>query len=152
MALPAIPADPASQLRWLVDRAAISDLFDEYARCVDAKDWQGFAALFIARGSLEVAGVRLEGERIVTAGDIVADYDRTHHVTTNHAIEINGDRATARARVIATHVRDGQAPTVHGDMGGEYACSMQRTRDGWRFVHVRAGTVWMNGTDLPGRH
>ena len=151
MTLPIAPGDAAKQLQWLLDRAALSDLLNEYARCVDDKDWEGFAALFTATGALEVAGVRLDGDRLIAAGEIIADYDRTHHVSTNHAIHITGDRATAHARVIAIHVRDGQAPSVHGDMGGEYTCSMERTRDGWRFTEVRGRTVWTNGSDLPGR-
>jgi len=151
VALPAVPADAAAQLQWLVDRAAISDLLDEYARCVDDRDWEAFAALFLADGVLEVAGVRLEGERIVTAGDLLAGYDATHHASANQAIHVDGDRASATARVIATHVPDRRLPAVHGDMGGEYACSLQRTDAGWRFAHVRSRTVWTSGTDLPGR-
>jgi hypothetical protein len=46
------PSEPTAQLRWLVDRAAISDLLIDFARALDDKDWEGYAANFAEDGVL----------------------------------------------------------------------------------------------------
>jgi ketosteroid isomerase-like protein len=151
MALPRIPADPAEQVRWLVDRAAISDLLVEYARCVDRRDWPSFAALYTPGGVLEVAGTRREGtEAIERAAELLVDYANTHHVTTNHAIHIDGDSARATAYCIASHVPDAVKPADHADAGVIYHCTLARVSDGWRFTCVRGERVWISGGRLPG--
>jgi uncharacterized protein (TIGR02246 family) len=151
MALPRIPADPAEQLRWLVDRAAIGDLLVEYARCVDQRDWRGFAALYRRDAVLEVAGTRREGtEAIERAAELLVDYANTQHVSTNHAINIDGDTARVTAYCIASHVPDAGKPGDHADAGVIYHCTLARVDDGWRFTHVRGERIWVSGGTLPG--
>lgn len=150
MAVPRIPEEAHEQLRWLVDRAAISDLLVEYARCVDEKDWAGFAALYTSDGVLEIVGGRRTGHaEIEAAGELVAAFDATHHVSTNHGIHVDGNTASVRANVIASHVPEAGARHEHADLGGIYEASCRRTPEGWRFSHVRGRGVWTNGGALP---
>jgi ketosteroid isomerase-like protein len=151
VALPAVPSDRDAQLRWLVDRAAIGDLLVEYARCVDERDWPGFAALYTADAVLEIAGSRRQGHaEIEAAGELVASYGATHHMSATYGIGIDGDRATARANCIASHVPDMARPREHADGGVVYECTCERTPDGWRFSRVRGRRVWVSGGQLPG--
>lgn len=153
MALPAVPSDPEAQLRWLVDRAAIADLLVEYARCVDEGDWPGFAALYTEDAVLEIAGGRREGlAEIEAAGDLVAAYAATHHMSATHGIDVDGDHATARANCIASHVPAAERPDEHADAGVVYRCECVRTADGWRFARVRGQRVWVAGGPLPSAH
>jgi uncharacterized protein (TIGR02246 family) len=150
--LPAAPADPAAALRWLVDRVAISDLLVEYARCADARDMTGFAALYTPDGVLEIAGTRMEGRQAIQdgVGALLADYEETHHVTTNHAAQVDGDRATATAYCIATHVFASARPHQHADAGVVYRCALTRTAEGWRFSQVVGERIWFSGGEVPG--
>src|ERR1700727_706442 len=94
----------AARVQALEDREAISRLFMEYRRCLDEKDFSGYAALFSADGEfvaqeLQARG-RAEIEKLVDdmRGDLlpaVAGDDM--HVVANPEIAVDGDRATARS-------------------------------------------------------
>src|SRR5689334_17076963 len=110
------PADPAAQLRWLVDRAAISDLLVDFARALDDKDWDGYAANYAEDGVLAIAPTIAhegrEGLAEFVAGSL-GRYAGTHHLSANHAITIDGDEATTRSYLLAAHVLDESDPSRH---------------------------------------
>ena len=146
------PADPAGQLQWLVDRAAISDLLIDFARALDDKDWDGYAANFAADGVLSLpGGVRYAG-REGLADFVAAGHGRyaggSHHMGSNYAITIDGDEATTRSYLIAAHVFDEADPSRHADGAGWYRCRLRRTRDGWRFTHVALELHYLSGKPL----
>jgi uncharacterized protein (TIGR02246 family) len=98
------PADPTAQLSWLVDRAAISDLLVDFARALDDQDWEGYAANYTDDGVLVIMGKTMHTGREGLAENTRADLGRyagTHHLSTNHAITIDGDTATTRSYLIA---------------------------------------------------
>jgi hypothetical protein len=82
------------------DWLAICNLKARYCRCLDTKDWAGYAACFTENLILDTSGsggVRVEGRDEAVAyvrASISEDVITTHHV---HApeIEITGDSATA---------------------------------------------------------
>lgn len=155
MSLPQPPQDPAQHLQWLLDRAAISDLMIEYARSVDERDWEAFAAIWAEDATLALPVMEVQGrEAIVAAASDpergVSAWDATHHLNTNHQIHIHGDTATARAYLVAAHIRQIRAPGEHSDGGGWYDCAFLRTPDGWRYTSSRLTISWTTGTDLPG--
>src|ERR1700730_5731279 len=55
------PNETQAQLRWLVDRAQISDVLVEYARCADAADWSGMGELFTEDGQAVFAAGSFPG-------------------------------------------------------------------------------------------
>jgi hypothetical protein len=145
------PSTPDAQLRWLVDRACISDLLVEFARRVDAHDFAGMSELYVDGGVLRLPLGDLPKHEIAPASDrIIGVYGALHHMSTNHAIAIHGDEAQSRSYLQAAHVRDASEPGRHGDVGGWYDCTYRRTKAGWRFVDVRLTFVWTLGADLPG--
>jgi hypothetical protein len=73
----------------------------------------------------------------------------THHVSTNHMIEIDGDTAKARAYLIAIHVFDRTANARNARAGGWYDAELVRTDAGWRFSGVRLSIVWTTGEMMP---
>lgn len=145
------PATPEAQLRWLVDRACISDLLVEFARRVDDHDFAGMSELYVEGGVLRLPFGDLPKHEIGPASDkLIGAYDALHHMSTNHAIAVHGDEAESRSYLQATHIRDTSVPSGHGDVGGWYDCTYQRTPAGWRFVVVHLTFVWTLGADLPG--
>jgi ketosteroid isomerase-like protein len=145
------PTDPAAQLRWLVDRAAISDLLIDFARALDDRDWDGYAANYTEDGVLDIApNIRhcgREGLAGFVAGSL-GRYAGTHHLSANHSIDLDGDTATTRSYLIAAHVLDAENPYRHADGAGWYLCRLRRTPDGWRFAHVTLVVRYLSGEPL----
>ena len=79
----------------------------------------------------------------------MARFCGTHHMSTNHAIRIDGDRATTRSYLQAIHLTDPDDNTKHHDVGGWYDNELARTPDGWRFTRVELSFVWTGGAPWP---
>lgn len=75
-------------------------------------------------------------------------YAGTHHVSSNHAITIDGDAATTRSYLIAAHIFEAGNPSRHADGAGWYHCRLRRTSDGWRFTHVSLEIRYLSGEPL----
>lgn len=58
-----------SELRWLVDRALISDLLVEFARRLDLRDWDGCAELYTVDGDGDTARTRSSLFAVHVLGD-----------------------------------------------------------------------------------
>jgi hypothetical protein len=146
------PSDPSAQLQWLVDRAQISDLLVEFARSLDERDWDANTALYVPEGVFMAGDVlRLEGhEQLQSTGSPrgLAQYAGTWHLSSNHAISIDGDSARTRSYLLGVHMLGGSSFS-HADGGGWYDCTLRRTPEGWRFVTVRVHEVWNAGAPLP---
>lgn len=147
------PIDLAEQVQWLVDRAAISDLIVNFARCLDVRDWEGYVENFAEDGVLELPFGTFEGRDTIAARATkgLDNFDATHHISANHAITIDGDAATSRSYLWVAHVPDASDRTRHGDAGGWYDHEYRRTPQGWRLTRVKLTVLWESGTDLPGR-
>ena len=72
----------------------------------------------------------------------------THHLSSNHAIEIAGDVANTRSYLIAAHMLDPDDPSRHADVAGWYRCELRRTSDGWRFTYVTLDIRYASGEPL----
>ena len=148
----------SDQLQWLVDRAHIGDLLVEFARALDERDWDGYAATYVEDAELRIGElVTLRGRdaiRAATASERgLAQYAGTWHGSSNHAIRIDGDTATTRSYLHGVHLLGGDT-FHHADGSGWYDCTLRRTDDvelagGWRFVTVRITEVWHAGEPLP---
>jgi hypothetical protein len=139
------PDDFEAQLRWLVDRARISDLRIDFARRVDEQDQAGYAANFAVGGVLELPFGVFEGRETILAMGGPQPPTGTHHISSNHAIEIDGDIARSRSYLQATHIADVSVPTKNWKAGGWYDCEFQRCAGGWEFTHVKLSVLWAGG-------
>ncbi|QJY44612.1 nuclear transport factor 2 family protein [Pseudonocardia broussonetiae] len=150
--------DPAAALRWLVDRAHVSDLLVEFARALDVRDWDAYAATYTEDAVLEIGDLaRLEGRAAIRAATAsergLGGYAGTWHGSSNHAVTVDGDTATSRSYLLGVHLLGGGS-AHHADGAGWYDCALRRTADvdlagGWRFTRVRITEVWHAGEPLP---
>lgn len=149
---PTVPTELAAQVQWLVDRAAISDLLVEFARSLDERDWAANTALYVADGVMSAGDfLRLEGhDQLMRTGSdrALGQYNGTWHLSSNHAITIDGDTARTRSYLLGVHMLGGST-SRHADGGGWYDCTLRRTADGWRFVTVHVTEIWHAGEPLP---
>jgi ketosteroid isomerase-like protein len=139
------PSSPEQQLRWLVDRAQISDLLVEFARALDERDWAAYAATYTHDGVLERPGMfRFEGRTALRAGveDGLGRFAGTWHLSANHAIELDGDEARTRSYLHGICLVAPASPERHVDAGGWYDCALRRTAEGWRLATVQLNENW----------
>jgi 3-phenylpropionate/cinnamic acid dioxygenase small subunit len=140
------------QVQWLVDRAQISDLLHAFARALDTKDWQAYVETYAEDGVVELPWATVE--RAELAEFVSRDLGRfhaTHHISSNHAIEIDGDTARSRSYLLSMHVLDPDDQASQWLAGGWYDNEYRRTPDGWKLTRVQITPVWQIGQRLPSR-
>lgn len=142
----------AAQVKWLVDRAQIGELLYSFASCLDTKDFQGYANNFADDGYVEIPEpTSRTGETFKmykakmpeSMGPGLSQYKATHHISSNHQIKIDGDVASSRSYLQATHI--GDTPFEHWAGGGWYDCTYRRTVQGWKFVSAKLSVSWISG-------
>lgn len=118
------------------DWLEICNLKARYCRCLDTKDWDGYAAVFTDDMILDTSpsgGLRIEGRDAVVAyvrSSITDDTITTHHV---HApeIAIEGDEATGIWAMQDRNIW----PNGRKLLGfGHYHERYRRVDDGWRIA------------------
>jgi hypothetical protein len=154
-------ADEVAALRREVhrlrDRAEISELMDRYTVLLDTQDDHGFDGTWPA--TVFTDDVRLHfpiGTHHGIAG--VAEFHyrakvrfaRTIHLSGNHVVQLDGDRARVRCHMVATHVHhpSPEAPDRIGelfDLGGHGSGEAVRTPRGWRLREWGFTPTWAEG-------
>lgn len=138
------------------DRAAIAAVIQRYFDAVDEKDFERMAAVFAAdavvRYSLdESTGAAVPWAALVSRmREFSAAFRFTQHLGGTPAIEIEGDRATARTNLRALHVQQragGERSTW--TVFGVYHDRLQRTVEGWRIVDRVFRALHVEGALLP---
>ena len=138
------------------DILALNRLAYRYAAAVDACDRQAFLAVFTADGRLRTwqpdadePFVDLRGhDQLAFVPKVMNDlYRRTAHLMTNHMVEIDGDRASARTMLI-NPMQLGRPQSDHLFLVGcTYVDELVRTADGWRIAKRVEEDFWAK--DIP---
>lgn len=124
------------------DTTAVTNLIAQYAELVDAGDFAGVGALFAA-GEFIGAGGSVEGSAAVEGmfRAMVIRYEdgtpRTHHVTTNIAIEFDETSDTATARSYFTVFQALPNLPLQPIAAGRYRDRFHRPDGHWRFAERR---------------
>lgn len=156
------------QVRVLTDRAEISDLIDRFSRDLDERTLDGrpfdvdwVRSYFTEDASVDYPPGSATGAEDISAlidGKGMSPFQRTHHVTTNYVLDFagDGDRASVRFNLIATHVyaeevREelGQEPGARFTVGDYYEGEVVRTPAGWRFSRQTLHVTWIDGRPPP---
>jgi hypothetical protein len=139
-------------VRSLSDRADISELIDRYFTAFDrltdeARDDEWYRSVFTEdlRLVFPVGGH--------TGIDGVAEFNRaarakwvrTHHLSANHLVTLDGDRATVRAHLLVTHVPGPDGAAHHLSTGSHFDAIAVRTQAGWRLGKLVFTLVWISG-------
>jgi uncharacterized protein (TIGR02246 family) len=136
----------------VVDRTALRDLVDAYARHVDRRDAESVAALFTADGRLvsrlhNAAGdapiVRRGRDEIAAA--LVAGLERyvaTTHIVGGQVVTIDGDGATGDAVCLAHHVYESAGTRRMLVMAVRYSDTYARQPGGWGFAERQLYLDW----------
>jgi SnoaL-like domain len=146
-------------LHQLVDRNEITDLVHRLGVALDDSAFDDMRSLLIEHSTARTPGGTAEGREAV-----IAQASRNHrpeqptqHVITNLLIDVDGDRAQARANLVvafgplagtADPARPRELP-VEYTAGQVYRFDFVRTPDGWRLSVIDTIPVWTSGTPIP---
>ena len=132
------------QLQELIERSEITELVSRLGLWLDEKRWDEARSVLTEDATAKTSGGSVVGVDGVSEQARRNHVVRTHHVITNVLIELDGDRATVGANLIATFVGgpDGSGP--HSHRGERYHFEAVRTPEGWRLAHVEATPVWIS--------
>jgi hypothetical protein len=152
--LPALQAE----LRVLRDRAEIAELCDRYAMYLDRSrdDDSWFDSVFTDDVQLMFPMGTYKGMAGLAEFHAMArtTFERTHHLSANHTIRLDGDEATVWAHLTAIHLPRRDDPATHFMIGGHYQAAVLRTPRGWRIDRFDFDLVWRGGAgpELPAGH
>ncbi len=150
----------SDRLQRLDDREAIAQLITRLGLMLDEKRFDDASSILADDVIVQTPGGAAHGFEAA-----VAQARRTHSVRTQHAIsdvliELDGDRARARANLIVTFapdrpasrlvVGDAEHPDPYLTLGEVYRFEAVRTEDGWRLGRIASERLW-SSRPLPGR-
>ncbi|MGR6968350.1 nuclear transport factor 2 family protein [Streptomyces cynarae] len=124
------------------DTYAVANLVAKYAELVDTGDFADVGALF-ADAVFIGSGAPVEGREAVEKmlRDTVILYEdgtpRTHHATTNIAVEVDDEAGTATARSYVTVFQALPELPLQPIAAGRYSDRFARRDGQWRFVERR---------------
>ena len=128
----------------MTDRDAITDLVSRLGAWLDEKRFEETEPLFTDDVTVATPGGQAQGvERIAAQARRNHERDETQHVITNVLVDLDGDRAVARANLIVTFVPEPARPEVHRTHGERYRFEAARTPAGWRLSRVEVSPVWI---------
>jgi len=140
-------------LHALADRLAVQDLVVRFANAFDRHDWAALRACLAESVHTDYSAFRGEPPAWVAADDYVAGraaalaHLRTQHLSTNHQVTVDGDRAECLSAFVIHRVApDAPAGADTFDTAGHYTHGCVRTPDGWRIDGIRQTVLWTRGT------
>jgi 3-phenylpropionate/cinnamic acid dioxygenase small subunit len=133
----------------LNDRTAVSAIVIEFARSLDGKDWERCRRCFADEIETDYSDLRGESPSRVKADEFVAkrraalESLRTLHLSTNHAVTVDGDRATCVSDAVIHRFRPDDGERF--DTYCTYTHSLIRTEAGWKIAKVKQTVHWNTG-------
>lgn len=123
------------------DHDAIRDVLVRFARALDEKDWDGYAALYAVDGVLTTPRGTHRGRAGLArfVENDLGTYSATHHVSAGHDVRVDGTAAAVRCSLQATHVRG--EPGDFWTSGGWYDVTLRR-EGVWVITTVLINVVW----------
>jgi hypothetical protein len=139
-----------SQEKWeeLTDRTEVSRTLYDYAHGVDRRDWPGFRDCFCDEVEIDLSSYNGQPPVTMSLDDWVesvrsglSGFEATQHISANHLIEIEGDRAHATSEFQASHMLEGERVVL----AGWYDTQLRRERGRWRISRSQLNATWTQG-------
>jgi 3-phenylpropionate/cinnamic acid dioxygenase small subunit len=130
--------------RQLADRQEILDLLARQGRWLDEQQFDDVRTVFTedATGDFPVGRLHGADQLAEQARRSHAPFARTQPITSNVLIDLDGDRATVTANLVAVFVQNPDTLEPTFTIGERYRFQATRTAQGWRFSHVEAHRLW----------
>ncbi|MEO8906691.1 MAG: nuclear transport factor 2 family protein [Microbacteriaceae bacterium] len=145
--------DTAETMKYLTDRAEIHDVVVMFAYGIDTRNWPLFRSTLADSVEMhypDSVGIStFTGDGLTkTAEAFFSRLDATQHVSANHLITIDGDRAICTSTLLAQHYLAAQIENPVQRQVGYYVNTLARL-DGWKIVRSEQRVSWQDGnTDV----
>jgi len=131
------------------DRAGVIDVVVALARAFDAKDWAACRRCFTDEIETDYSDLRGEPPQTVRADDFVAlrrtalERLKTLHLSANHLVTVDGDRATCVSAAVIHRFRpeDGE----RFDTYCAYTHALVRAGGAWKISKIKQTVYWNTG-------
>ncbi|MGH2869755.1 MAG: nuclear transport factor 2 family protein [Solirubrobacteraceae bacterium] len=142
------------QLQQLSDRQAVTELITRLGMMLDEKRFDEAGTILADDVTVQTPGGSSRGPRAVVAQARRNHTVRTQHVITDVLVQLDGDRAEARANLIVTFVPNSDRPgagLIIGDseqpesrlmIGERYRFGAARREPGWRLTRIEVARLW----------
>jgi hypothetical protein len=134
------------------DSLAVRDAISRYGRCIDDRDWVGLASILADEVKLDFTSLwggepeELAGAELVARWRAMSErLDATQHLITGALPEIDGERATVVANVVAVHRRVNPTGDSLWTVGGTYRFELRRTARQWVIQALSLRVAWVDG-------
>jgi uncharacterized protein (TIGR02246 family) len=133
-------AELAARLQKVEDQLAIMRVITDYPKALDARDFDGYAALFAKDGEWVNGATRHKGPAAIRKmlvgifgapppGYVNAE---SYHISSNAEVTVDGDRATARSRhLLVMRGAEGQPVPM---LAGRYEDEFVRENGQWKIL------------------
>jgi len=141
----------AAKLRALIDRDEVRETILRFAASLDQKNWQLCRACFADEIHADYSDLRGDPPSIVGADDFVELRRRaltglsTHHVSTNHLVDLAGDAATCRSSMVIYRRLLSDEGSTAFDTHCTYIHTLTHSPDGWKINGVKQQILWNTG-------
>jgi hypothetical protein len=128
----------------VIDRFLIEEHISKLGRCLDEREFDALRSLFTRNAIVTTPGGTAAGHDAIVdqARDRHSLDDGIQHVITNLLVELNGDRASVRANLLACFAHSGATDAAPFLLGEVYRFDLRRTTEGWRITTLRSTPVW----------
>jgi hypothetical protein len=138
-----------AKLAELVDRQAIADLIHRLGAVLDEQRFDDLRSLFTDDASITTPGGHARGVDAVVA-QARRNHNpevRTQHLATDLVVDLDGDRALARANFVGIFAagEGSPAPAPQYRLGLVYRFELTSTPAGWRMRSMEQRPVWAAG-------
>jgi len=141
-ALRAAPLE--TQVRYLLDRAEITDIVTAYGYSLDMRDWELHQSLFTDDYEVNNAtGWRQQtsAERVVELRRFFKRFTSTQHLGFPLTFKIEDDEAYVTASLNARHFADNGKAADNTLLFGQYELWLVRTERGWRINRLNMANL-----------
>jgi hypothetical protein len=146
---------PQASIEHLSDRTEIVLVVDEIDNAVDAKDWQRCRGCFtdeIYADFTSLAGGspgNMPADDLVgaSATNLYAD-KLSHHMRTNHRVNIDGDRAEVFSKGYALNILHRTTGSDLWEVWGNYTHTLERTDEGWKCSGMTFVAIYARGNEM----
>ena len=127
----------------------IVSLTVKYCWALDERDWDSLSEVFSSDafakyGVTEHKGIDSIIEKCQKA---LLPLDFSHHMVTNHVVELEGDEATCKCYFQAQHVRNSTPGGVNFIIAGKYEDELTRINGEWKISSRVLTKIWTDGNE-----
>lgn len=131
------------------DANQIIALTIKYCWALDERDWESLSEVFLSDayakyGITTHQGIESILERCKKA---LTPLDFSHHMVSNHVVEVEGDKAKCKCYFQAQHVRTSTPEGVNFLIAGKYEDELIRVNKEWKIASRVLTKIWTEGNE-----